>query len=536
MLLVAGSADEWEDIVSNCFVPLSCLGFEATFRGTMHHTKLDDRTSVSTVTTSGTSAERRAHDAARAESDDLHLSLQVSSAGVVSQDGRRSAVTAGDITTYATDRAYHLDYSRPNQQQLIIQVSRASLGLPDAMIDASCHRLKLPRIRAARVLFDYVAGLQRDGVAEVAVSTDAQTTRDLASAMIRSSFSSSPVMPVTDRGLLLTIEDYVRRNAARESLTLDEVAGRHHVSRRKLFQLFADEGRTPADYLRRLRLQKSAVLLADASVTATIPEIGYACGFNDPDTFTRAFRREYGLAPRDYRAGSPPRPERSLQQTPGRERGREVLRDELHPYRQRSHIRRGNRDRGQASDVGDRGEPGEDGFDRMALPAKLHDSPADRRGEDGNGRGHHRVGPAQHHAQGGDRSRHDDPRPVECGRVGRRRREQFGEVVAVLSGIGGERILVDAARLERDEGQDRLGASRDVGEVDVVRHGAPLLEPLPRVDESCSDVGVENRGVAADDGDAQRATILATRPSPGEGLDGERSVGCAAREHPGMIE
>jgi len=154
---MAGSADEWQDVVSNCFVPLTCLAFESTFTGTMKYTRLDDHTSVSTVTTAGTSAERTERTARNATSDDLHLSLQVSSSGIVSQDGRRAAVTAGDITTYATDRAYHLDYSRPNQQQLIIQVSRSSLGLSDEMIEASCHRLRMPRVRAAQVLFDFVA-------------------------------------------------------------------------------------------------------------------------------------------------------------------------------------------------------------------------------------------------------------------------------------------------------------------------------------------------------------------------------------------
>jgi AraC-like DNA-binding protein len=300
---MAGSADEWQDVVSNCFVPLTCLAFESAFSGTMRYTRLDDRTSVSTVTTAGTSAERTERTARNATCDDLHLSLQVSSSGIVSQDGRRAAVNAGDITTYATDRAYHLDYSRPDQQQLIIQVSRSSLGLPNEMIEASCHRLRMPRVRAAQVLFDFVAGLQRDGVADVAVSADAQTTRDLAAAMIRSSYATAPAMPRTDRALLLTIEDYMRRNASRTSLTLDEVAASHGVSRRKLFLLFEADHLTPADYLRRYRLQQAAAMLAQPRATRpTISAVAYANGFDDPDVFTRAFRREFDCTPRDYRA------------------------------------------------------------------------------------------------------------------------------------------------------------------------------------------------------------------------------------------
>lgn len=301
-LLVAGSADEWEAVVSDCFVPLSCLSFEDQFHGTMEHSRLDQHTSVSTVTTAGTSAERSPRTAAHALTDDLHLSMQVSSTGVVSQGGRSTRVAPGDVTSYATDRAYHLDYSRPGQRQLIIQVSRASLGLPAEMVEASTHRLKMPRMRAAQVLFNFVAGLQRDGTARVEGTTDAGTTRDLAAAMIRSSFSTSPAMPHTDRALLLTVEDYLRRNAARRELSLDEVAAAHHVSRRKLYQLFGDDESTPADYLRRHRLGLAATMLGQSgSRVLSITQVAYACGFDDADTFTRAFRREHGCTPREFR-------------------------------------------------------------------------------------------------------------------------------------------------------------------------------------------------------------------------------------------
>lgn len=305
VFLAAGSADEWQDVVSTCFVPLTCLAFEDAFTGTMLHTSLDDHTSVSLVTTSGTSAERTARSARHATSDDLHLSLQVSSTGIVSQDGQRAVVRPGSVTTYATDRAYHLDYSQPGQQQLIIQVSRSSLGLPVEMIESSCRRLRMPGISSARVLFDYVARLQRDGAASVSYTTDAQTTRDLAAAMIRSSYSAEPAMPRTDQGLLATIEDYMLHNASRQSLTVEEVAVRHGISRRKLYALFAAGDQTPADFIRRRRLRGAADMLTAVGRRLSVPEVAYAAGFADPDVFTRAFRREYGCTPRDYRSRPP---------------------------------------------------------------------------------------------------------------------------------------------------------------------------------------------------------------------------------------
>ena len=58
-------------------------------------------------------------------------------------------------------------------------------------------------------------------------------------------------------------------------------------------------GETPAAYVRRLRLERAAwrLQLHGDSILA----IALDCGFGDHETFSRAFRRHYGLAPRDWR-------------------------------------------------------------------------------------------------------------------------------------------------------------------------------------------------------------------------------------------
>jgi len=62
---------------------------------------------------------------------------------------------------------------------------------------------------------------------------------------------------------------------------------------RKVFQM------TPQQVLTRLRIQIALHLLhGDESVAS----IGQACGFSDQSAFTRKFRAEVGMAPRQYRA------------------------------------------------------------------------------------------------------------------------------------------------------------------------------------------------------------------------------------------
>jgi len=55
---------------------------------------------------------------------------------------------------------------------------------------------------------------------------------------------------------------------------------------------------TPADYIRRLRLSKSALKLRDEQ--AKIIDVAFEVGFNSVDGYQRAFYREFGCNPREY--------------------------------------------------------------------------------------------------------------------------------------------------------------------------------------------------------------------------------------------
>lgn len=297
-VLEAGSADDWEEVVSGCFVPLRCAGFEADFTGRMEHVGLDEGISVSQVTTSGTSADRTARLAGRAESDDIHISLQRSSRGIVVAGGGSTAVRPGAVTIYATDRPYYLDYSWTDQQQHIVQVSRSSLDLPPRMLEAAMRRLAVPaglQTAPASDLFSYAA---LPGAGDK--PKDAAVLRDLAAAMIRGSFGESGA-PRTTGGLRHAVQEYLRRHASRQGLDMDEVARAHFISRRRLYQVFDESGISPALFLRTERLRRSETLLR-RTPRLTMDGVAFASGFADVTTFSRAFARHYGCTPSDWRA------------------------------------------------------------------------------------------------------------------------------------------------------------------------------------------------------------------------------------------
>ena len=216
-----------------------------------------------------------------------------------------ASVRPGSVSTYATDSPYYLDYSEPDQRQLIIQVSRSALKLPASMIADSCSRLAVPSSEASRVLFSYVALLQRRAAEGPLGNVDevAEITKDLSSTMIHSSFSSGRVVPQSPGGLMFTVQDFITANVA--TLRVDDIANEFYMSRRSLYNLFGRTGTSPADYLRNVRLGNAAAMLADPKHSNwSVSRIGAACGFADATTFTRAFRREFSCTPREWRMSS----------------------------------------------------------------------------------------------------------------------------------------------------------------------------------------------------------------------------------------
>lgn len=73
------------------------------------------------------------------------------------------------------------------------------------------------------------------------------------------------------------------------------------------YRLFKQHtGLTPADYIRRLRLSRSAMRLRDEA--CKIIDVAYDMGFGSVDGYQRAFYREFGCNPRKYAASPIPLP------------------------------------------------------------------------------------------------------------------------------------------------------------------------------------------------------------------------------------
>lgn len=94
------------------------------------------------------------------------------------------------------------------------------------------------------------------------------------------------------------MQDYVETHLD-EEITLADLARTSLFSPWYSHRLFAQfTGLTPADYIRKLRLSKSALKLRDE--TCRIADVAFELGFKSVDGYQRAFYREFGCNPGEY--------------------------------------------------------------------------------------------------------------------------------------------------------------------------------------------------------------------------------------------
>jgi AraC-like DNA-binding protein len=97
------------------------------------------------------------------------------------------------------------------------------------------------------------------------------------------------------------MQAYIQKQLSDPSLSVSSLAQAFGVTSRHVHRIFAESGVTPSGYILDSRLSLAAARLRDAKGAANITQIAFDSGFGDSTSFSRAFRRRYGVSPRDYR-------------------------------------------------------------------------------------------------------------------------------------------------------------------------------------------------------------------------------------------
>jgi transcriptional regulator GlxA family with amidase domain len=122
----------------------------------------------------------------------------------------------------------------------------------------------------------------------------------------QSQFSVPLAAQISDRGDFAALHAWMWEHLAGD-LRIDELAEQAGMSRRTFMRRYAAAtGRTPAKTIETMRLD--AVRAALEGTSKTLKQIARDAGFGDEDRMRRAFRRQFGVNPNDYRDRFSPRP------------------------------------------------------------------------------------------------------------------------------------------------------------------------------------------------------------------------------------
>ncbi len=96
------------------------------------------------------------------------------------------------------------------------------------------------------------------------------------------------------------IMKYVTENMSNPDLKIDDIGNAVGMSRSVLYnKIKTAVGMSPIDFVRHIRLMRATELLQNTDDTMT--NIAYNVGFSDPKYFSKVFKKEMGVVPREYR-------------------------------------------------------------------------------------------------------------------------------------------------------------------------------------------------------------------------------------------
>ncbi|SCG56873.1 AraC-type DNA-binding protein [Micromonospora echinaurantiaca] len=260
---------------------------------------------VCSVRATSTTVRRTERLARRDDDPAIFLGLQMSGTSLVVQDGREALLRPGDFAIYDTASAYSLLFL-DGMDAVFFRIPRTTLGISARRLrDATAVTLGSGNA-VAEVTSAY---LTRLAVTEALPYSRhlvlmAEPTIDLIRASVAARLDDRDLFGEAATGTLpYQIMSYLRANLADRELTPAAVAAAHHISVRYLYQILGRQGVRFGEWVRHNRLEEARKDLANPAYRSlTISAIGRRWGFTDSTHFSKAFKQDYGMSPRDWRA------------------------------------------------------------------------------------------------------------------------------------------------------------------------------------------------------------------------------------------
>ncbi|WP_185714993.1 helix-turn-helix domain-containing protein [Gulosibacter macacae] len=217
----------------------------------------------------------------------------------IEQDGRGCSLRGGDFAAQ--------DTSRPSKFEASTEFNMVMLAMPKwflGNVALAAGRRTAERVATAhspllRLAAPLIAGLERTAGAYGLADKEADAAVRMLLPMLGAIYSDSDQQFARGDDLRMQMCRFALDHLHDPNLGPERIAREHFVSVRYVQKLFAAEGGV-SSWIRMQRLEGAARELRAGQVS--ISQIAERWGYVDAASFSRAFRRVYGVSPRELRA------------------------------------------------------------------------------------------------------------------------------------------------------------------------------------------------------------------------------------------
>jgi AraC-like DNA-binding protein len=227
------------------------------------------------------------------------LGYVVSGDLIVSQGGHSIDLRPGGFAFYTGAQRYRITSPGPHEY-LVVRIPTASIALRHSSF-ADVIATDLSTVSSAGALRGILAAL-----ADPATQPSIAASAHLGDAVVAAAHAviADARVPGTAASMSLfnSLVIWLEGHLADPDLSAEMLAAQHFLSPRYVRRVFASNGTTVSTLVRQRRLERIRDDLVDpALLRVPIHTIAERWAMRDPATFSRAFSRQFGAAPRAYR-------------------------------------------------------------------------------------------------------------------------------------------------------------------------------------------------------------------------------------------
>jgi len=250
----------------------------------------------------------RTESAVRAiDSDFVKVSLQLRGTSYNEQRGRTVVLSPGHWCVKEIGRPYSV-LSPSDADVLLLVLPREKVSSKRYRLEDLVARSFSGQTGVGKLAFQFI-GSAFDGLSSIKPEFEKDVLETIVQflrlAMLEVTGASTPL------SMKLVLEDriktYIDGHLRDPDLRVDRLAQVFGCSKRYLHKAFESRGTSIGKYILGLRLERCREELRNpAYVEKSVTDIAYSWGFNSANHFSRSFKEEYGLSPRELRAESAP--------------------------------------------------------------------------------------------------------------------------------------------------------------------------------------------------------------------------------------